>query len=225
MYNKNSIAINKIEIETKSNQADNTNASALNQIASASKLLLHTKLLEIQAKFQLSITEQLEETIVHISPANYIEFALFLRDSDLKFSQLIDLCAVDYQEFNNYNGPRYAVVLQLLSITQNMRLRVKIFLEESNLIIPSITKIWSSADWYEREAFDLFGILFDGHEDLRRILTDYGFIGHPMRKNFPVTGFVEVRYDEEKKRVIYQPITIEERIITPRITREDKYAE
>ncbi len=174
-------------------------------------------------EFSLKIIHALEETTAIVKLKNYSEFMLWLRD-ELSFEQLMDLCGVDYSHYANYEGERYAVVSHLLSIKHNSRLRVKVFIDEDNPILPSITKIWSSANWYEREAFDLYGLLFEGHNDLRRILTDYGFIGHPMQKDFPTTGFVEVRYDEEQKRVIYQPVTIEDRQITPRIIREDNYA-
>jgi NADH-quinone oxidoreductase subunit C len=174
-------------------------------------------------EFGLKIIHALNETTVSVKLSSYIDFLIWAKD-ELSFEQLIDLCTVDYLEYNNYDGARYAVVLHLLSIKNNVRLRVKVFVEEDNPIVPSITKIWSSANWYEREAFDLYGILFEGHNDLRRILTDYGFIGHPMQKDFPTTGFVEMRYDEEQKRVIYQPVTIEDRLTVPRIIREESYA-
>jgi NADH-quinone oxidoreductase subunit C len=138
----------------------------------------------------------------------------------------MDLCGVDYSEYGNatWEGPRFAVVSHLLSVKHNWRLRLKVFApEDSYPLVTSVTPIWNSANWFEREAFDLFGILFDGHEDLRRILTDYGFIGHPFRKDFPVSGNVEMRYDPEQKRVIYQPVTIETREVTPRVVREESY--
>jgi len=150
-----------------------------------------------------------------------------LRDrADLRFEELIDLCGVDYSTYGDdaWDGPRFGIVSHLLSITHNWRLRVRVFAPDDELpVVSSVTDIWPSANWYEREAFDLFGILFEGHNDLRRILTDYGFIGHPFRKDFPVSGYVEMRYDPEQKRVIYQPVTIESREIIPRVIREEKY--
>jgi len=144
----------------------------------------------------------------------------------LQFEQLIDLCGVDYSTWKDaaWDGSRYAVAVHLLSISLNHRLRVRVFAPDDEMpTLPSVTGIWNSANWFEREAFDLYGIIFDGHVDLRRILTDYGFIGHPMRKDFPVTGHVEMRYDAESQRVIYQPVTIEVREITPRVVREENY--
>jgi NADH-quinone oxidoreductase subunit C len=151
-----------------------------------------------------------------------------LRDSDAcKFEQLIDLCGVDYSDLRRcrwQEGPRYAVVSHLLSVSLNQRVRVKVFCTDDDFpMVASVAELWNSANWYEREAFDLFGIVFDGHNDLRRILTDYGFIGHPFRKDFPTSGHVEMRYDAEQRRVVYEPVTIEPREITPRIIREDKY--
>jgi NADH-quinone oxidoreductase subunit C len=140
------------------------------------------------------------------------------------FDILIDLCGVDYLEYGNvrnHDRPRFAVVYHLLSIVNNQRIRVRAFLDDQEPVIDSVVPIWSCANWYEREAFDLFGILFDGHPDLRRILTDYGFIGHPFRKDFPLVGNVEMRYDPEKQRVVYEPVSIEERINVPRVIRDD----
>jgi len=158
---------------------------------------------------------------------NYLEIARALRDdSNCQFEQLIDLCGVDYSNYKEgtYEGPRFCVVSQLLSVSLNQRVRLKLFATDDDMpIVPSLTGIWSSANWFEREAFDLFGIVFDGHNDLRRILTDYGFIGHPFRKDFPTSGHVEMRYDEAAKRVVYQPVSIEPREITPRIIREEGY--
>ena len=169
----------------------------------------------------------LGEVEVVVSADDYHAAALTLRDADgCKFEQLIDLCGVDYSEYKggSYEGPRFCVVLQLLSVSLNQRLRLKVFAADDAMpMVVSVTDIWISADWYEREAFDLFGIMFSGHADLRRILTDYGFIGHPFRKDFPTSGHVEMRYDAEQARVIYQPVTIESREITPRIIREDNY--
>jgi NADH-quinone oxidoreductase subunit C len=167
------------------------------------------------------------EITVTVAPADYLEAALMLRDDPtLRFEQLIDLCGVDYSEYRDqpWEGSRFCVVSHLLSVSQNWRLRLKVFCSDDDVpVISSLNEVWSSANWFEREAFDLYGIIFDGHLDLRRILTDYGFIGHPFRKDFPTSGHVEMRYDPEKKRVIYQPVTIEPRDITPRIIREDNY--
>jgi NADH-quinone oxidoreductase subunit C len=174
--------------------------------------------------FALKIKQDLGEINVEVSLKDYYLFMQhMLAKDEFHFEQLIDLCGVDYSEYNDYIGPKYAVVVHLLSIKHNQRIRVKVFLEDEMPILPSISNIWSSSNWYEREAFDLFGILFEGHNDLRRILTDYGFIGHPMRKEFPTSGFVEMKYDEQQERVVYQPITIEERSITPKIHREQNY--
>jgi NADH-quinone oxidoreductase subunit C len=168
----------------------------------------------------------LGELTVAIPVANYLEAMRQLRDDPaFRFEQLMDLSGIDYSEFTGYQGKRFAAVSQLLSITHNWRLRVKVFAEDDEFpVVPSVMDIWNSANWYEREAFDLFGIHFEGHVDLRRILTDYGFVGHPFRKDFPISGYVEMRYDPEQKRVIYQPVTIEPREVTPRIVREDTYA-
>jgi NADH-quinone oxidoreductase subunit C len=139
---------------------------------------------------------------------------------------MMDLCGVDYSEYKDgaYEGKRYCVVVHLLSISLNQRVRLKVFASDDDFpVLDSITEVWNAANWFEREAYDLFGIVFEGHNDLRRILTDYGFIGHPFRKDFPVSGHVEMRFDAEAKRVIYQPVTIEPREITPRIIREDNY--
>jgi len=167
------------------------------------------------------------ELTVTVSAADYIESALLLRDhADLKFEQNIDLCGVDYSSYKDeaWDGPRFCVVSHLLSVSKNWRVRLKVFCPDDDVpVVASLTDVWSSVNWFEREAFDLYGIIFDGHLDLRRILTDYGFIGHPFRKDFPVSGNVEMRYDAEQKRVIYQPVTIEPREITPRIIREDNY--
>jgi NADH-quinone oxidoreductase subunit C len=170
---------------------------------------------------------KLGEVTVLVTPANYIEAALILRDHPAcKFEQLLDLCGVDYSEYRmgDYDGPRYAIVSHLLSVSLNQRVRLRVFAADDELPeVDSINDVWSSANWFEREAFDLYGIVFLGHADLRRILTDYGFIGHPFRKDFPVSGHVEMIYDAEKKRVVYQPVSIEPREITPRIIREENY--
>ena len=166
------------------------------------------------------------EVTVAIPPDNYADAMRRLRDDPaLRFEQLMDLSGIDYSEFTGYQGRRFAAVSQLLSITHNWRLRVKVFAADDEFpVVASVTDTWDSANWYEREAFDLFGIHFEGHADLRRILTDYGFVGHPFRKDFPISGYVEMRYDPEQKRVIYQPVTIEPREVTPRIVREENYA-
>ncbi|WP_310460167.1 NADH-quinone oxidoreductase subunit C [Sphaerotilus sp.] len=175
----------------------------------------------------VSLVRARGEITVTVKAADSLSIAKTLRDHpDLGFEQLIDLCGVDYSGYRDapYEGLRYAVVTHLLSVRLNWRLRLKVFAADDDFpVVPAFTPLWSSANWFEREAFDMYGIVFDGHDDLRRILTDYGFIGHPMRKDFPVTGHVEMRYDPEQKRVIYQPVTIEPREITPRIIREDNY--
>jgi NADH-quinone oxidoreductase subunit C len=167
------------------------------------------------------------EITVTVKAVDYLATALRLRDDPtLAFEQLVDLCGLDLSAWKDapHDGPRYQVVLHLLSVAKNWRLRLKVTCPDDDLpVVASVNDVWASANWFEREAFDLYGILFDGHTDLRRILTDYGFIGHPMRKDFPVSGHVEMRYDAEQKRVIYQPVSIEPREITPRIVREDNY--
>ncbi|TXC66254.1 NADH-quinone oxidoreductase subunit C [Piscinibacter aquaticus] len=167
------------------------------------------------------------EITITVSAIDYPEAARTLRDhAELKFEQLIDLCGVDYSSWKDqpWDGPRFCVVSHLLSVSKNWRVRLKVFAPDDELpMVKSLTEVWSAANWFEREAFDLYGIVFEGHLDLRRILTDYGFIGHPFRKDFPTSGHVEMRYDPESKRVIYQPVTIEPREITPRIIREDNY--
>lgn len=173
------------------------------------------------------VTLALDEVTVTVAAADYLESMRILRDSDAcKFEQLIDLCGVDYSTYADavQEGARYAVVSHLLSVSLNQRVRVKVFCADDDFpMMASVAELWNSANWYEREAFDLFGIVFDGHNDLRRILTDYGFIGHPFRKDFPLSGHVEMRYDAEQRRVVYEPVSIEPREITPRIIREDKY--
>lgn len=167
------------------------------------------------------------EITVTVVAADYLSVATSLRDdATLFFEQLVDLCGVDYSSYKDEprDGPRFAVVSHLLSVRHNWRVRLKVFCPDDDLpSVDSVTPVWNSANWFEREAFDLYGILFEGHVDLRRILTDYGFIGHPFRKDFPVSGHVEMRYDPEQRRVVYQPVTIEPREITPRIIREDNY--
>ena len=171
----------------------------------------------------------LGEVTIEVAAADYLGVMKALRDEpELAFEELIDLCGVDYSAYGEggWQGKSFAVVSHLLSVNKNWRVRVRVFAEDDEFpSIDSITGIWTSANWYEREAFDLYGIAFPGHGDLRRILTDYGFIGHPFRKDFPVTGYVEMRYDPDQARVIYQPVTIEPRENTPRIVREDTYGD
>ena len=188
---------------------------------------LAANLEKVLGKRAKSIEIALGEVTVVVNADTYFESAMLLRDDpSLAFEQLIDLCGVDYQDFRDgaWSGLRFGVVSHLLSLQHNWRLRVRVFApDDSYPLVASITAVWAAANWFEREAFDLYGILFDGHEDLRRILTDYGFIGHPFRKDFPISGNVEMRYDPELKRVVYQPVTIEAREITPRIVREEQY--
>ena len=173
----------------------------------------------------------LGELTLTVSAADYHDVCQTLRDdARLGFEQLMDLCGLDYSSYKDgahskfTDGPRFAVVNHLLSVTHNWRLRVRVFaVSEDVPVVASVNDLWNSANWFEREAFDLYGIVFEGHLDLRRLLTDYGFVGHPFRKDFPTSGHVEMRYDAEQKRVVYQPVTIEPREITPRIIREDNY--
>lgn len=169
------------------------------------------------------------EVTVEVAAKDYLDAAQDLRDrGDLCFEELIDLSGVDYSAYGNceWGGSRFAVSVHLLSISKNWRLRLRAFAEDDGFpVLDSLVGVWPSANWYEREAFDLYGIMFSGHPDLRRILTDYGFVGHPFRKDFPVSGFVEMRYDPEQGRVVYQPVTIEPRENTPRIVREDHYGD
>ena len=174
-----------------------------------------------------AITVALGEVTVVVKASAYLASMQKLRDDPaLRFEEMIDLCGVDYSSYGEgtWDGLRFAVVVHLLSVEHNWRVRVRVFCPDDDMpLVPSITGIWRSANWFEREAFDLFGILFEGHGDLRRILTDYGFIGHPFRKDFPISGYVEMRYDPEQKRVIYQPVTIEPRENIPRVIREETY--
>ena len=167
------------------------------------------------------------EVTVETRPEHYIDIMTTLRDhEELHFELLVDLCGVDYSTYKNeaWQGKRFAVVCQLLSVKNNQRIRVRVWADNDDFpVVQTVTPIYNSADWYEREAFDLYGIIFNDHADLRRILTDYGFVGHPFRKDFPISGYVEMRYDEKEKRVIYQPVTIEPREITPRVVREENY--
>jgi NADH-quinone oxidoreductase subunit C len=176
----------------------------------------------------VSVKTDLGEVTAVVKAGDLTVAATALRDSpELKVAELIDLCGVDYSAYGgNWDGLRFAVVYHLLSMTHNWRLRLRTFAAEDDFpVVDSVIGIWPGANWYEREAFDLYGIVFTGHPDLRRILTDYGFIGHPFRKDFPVSGNVEMRYDPDQQRVIYQPVTIEPREITPRIIREENYAD
>jgi NADH-quinone oxidoreductase subunit C len=175
----------------------------------------------------IRLKDNLGEVTLEVTAADYLSVITALRDHPtLRFESCIDLCGVDYSTYGDgsYEGPRFAVVLHLLSQTHNWRLRVRAFTADDDLpVIASALDVWPGVNWYEREAFDLYGIVFEGHPDLRRILTDYGFIGHPVPQGLPVSGYVEMRYDPEQKRVIYQPVTIEPREITPRVIREESY--
>jgi len=192
-----------------------------------------TKLETLQQRLQSAFGDEvrlitaLGEVTLEVPAAHYLNICKTLRDqADLRFESMIDLCGMDYLSYGDEirESKRFAVVLHLTSLTHNWRLRVRVFVPDDDFpVLPSVDPIWPAANWYEREAFDLYGILFDGHPDLRRILTDYGFIGHPFRKDFPLSGYVEMRYDETQKRVIYQPVTIEPREVTPRVIREDGY--
>jgi NADH-quinone oxidoreductase subunit C len=186
---------------------------------------------EVFQSQSLDLNLALGELTLTVGARDYFAVAQVLRDdSRFAFEQLIDLCGVDYSDYKNglsgpfADKPRFACVVHLLSIEHNVRLRLRAFaLDDEMPILASLTPLWSSASWFEREAFDMYGLIFEGHEDLRRILTDYGFVGHPFRKDFPLSGHVEMRYDAEQSRVIYQPVTIEPREITPRIVREEHY--
>ena len=177
----------------------------------------------------LNPVERLGELTVELKATDYKNICTRLREEPaLKFEQMIDLCGVDYAAYADKprEGPRFAVVVHLLSLTNNWRLRLRTFCPDDELpVMPSLVDVWPAANWFEREAFDLFGIIFEGHPDLRRILTDYGFVGHPFRKDFPLSGHVEMRYDPEQKRVVYQPVTIDPREVVPRIVRQKHYAE
>jgi NADH-quinone oxidoreductase subunit C len=178
---------------------------------------------------EASLSESLGELVLEVQAQDYPAIAKTLHDTpSLGFEQLIDLCGVDYLQYGDgrWNRSRFAVVVQLLSVAHNWRLRLRVFASDDEFpVLESVTGIWASAGWYEREAFDLYGIMFSGHADLRRILTDYGFIGHPFRKDFPISGNVEMRYDPEQRRVIYEPVSIEPREVTPRIIREEAFGE
>ena len=185
----------------------------------------------LQAAFDpplTSVTVALGEVTVVVAAERLSDVMRALRDRpEFRFESLIDACGVDYSTYGDgaWQGARFAAVYHLLSLSHNHRLRVRAFAVDDDFpILPSVVDVWPAANWFEREAFDLYGIVFDGHPDLRRLLTDYGFVGHPFRKDFPLSGYVEMRYDPEQKRVIYQPVTIEPREITPRVIREENYA-
>jgi NADH-quinone oxidoreductase subunit C len=190
-------------------------------------LQLQQNLTQVLGEQVTDISVALDEVTVKVPAAHYVQVMQTLRDhAQCQFEQLIDLCGMDYSTYGDVgtDGPRFGVVVHLLSISLNQRVRVMVSCPEDDLpMVQSVNHLWNSANWYEREAFDLYGIVFEGHQDLRRILTDYGFIGHPFRKDFPVSGHVEMRYDAERARVIYEPVSIEPREITPRIIREDQY--
>lgn len=188
---------------------------------------LHASVQNILGDKASKIILAFNELTIECQPESYLEIMQTLRDhEDLHFESLVDLCGVDYSTYKNevWQGKRFAVVSQLVSVKNNQRIRVRVWAQDDNLpIVPTVVNVYNSADWYEREAFDMYGIIFNEHPDLRRILTDYGFVGHPFRKDFPISGHVEMRYDEAEKRVVYQPVTIEPREITPRVVREENY--
>ena len=190
---------------------------------------LNASLQEALGERLVSVTTALGELTIVVKDEDLVSVCMTLRDDDkLHFEQLIDLTGVDYSEYSDggYEGLRFAVNYHLLSLKHNWRLRLRVFAADDDFpVLESVVNVWNCANWYEREAFDLYGIMLTGHPDLRRILTDYGFVGHPFRKDFPLSGNVEMRYDPDQKRVIYQPVTIEPRVITPRIVREDNYAD
>jgi NADH-quinone oxidoreductase subunit C len=177
----------------------------------------------------VSLTVALGEVTLVVRAADHLAAARLLRDAPrLRFEQCVDLCGIDYSHYgaDEQQGPRFAVIMHLLSVTHNWRLRVRTFCPDDDLpLLASVIDVWPSVGWFEREAFDLYGIVFEGHPDLRRILTDYGFVGHPFRKDFPISGHVEMRYDPEQRRVIYQPVSIEPREVTPRVIREEGYGQ
>ena len=177
----------------------------------------------------VSVTTATDEVTIVVRAQHLLAAVVTLRDApELKFEELLDVCGLDYSTYGDgaWDGPRFAAVYHLLSIVHNRRVRMRVFAEDDEFpVVDSVVGVWPSANWYEREAFDLYGIMFTGHPDLRRILTDYGFVGHPFRKDFPLSGTVEMRYDPEQQRVIYQPVTIEPREVTPRIVREENFAD
>jgi NADH-quinone oxidoreductase subunit C len=187
------------------------------------------RLYDVLGRESLLPKERLGEVTIEVPATDYRDVCQKLRDHpELRFEQLTDLCGVDYAAYGDRprEGKRFAAVVHLLSIQNNVRLRLRAFCPDDQFpVLASIVEIWPAANWFEREAFDLYGIMFEGHPDLRRILTDYGFVGHPFRKDFPLSGYVEMRYDPEQKRVIYQPVTIDPREVTPRIVREPNYAQ
>ncbi|PKO51394.1 MAG: NADH-quinone oxidoreductase subunit C [Betaproteobacteria bacterium HGW-Betaproteobacteria-2] len=195
---------------------------------------MSARLEKLSEEIKLALGEKLSKLSVHVGEitievkaADLLAVCQTLRDAPaLKFEQLIDLCGVDYAEYGDgtWNGPRFAVVYHFLSISLNQRLRLRVYAEDEDFpVLPTLVNLWPAANWFEREAFDLFGIMFDGHPDLRRLLTDYGFVGHPFRKDFPMIGNVEMRYDPDQQRVIYQPVSIELRNNVPRIIRDEGF--
>lgn len=186
---------------------------------------LHTQLTTVLGEKISRSMNVLSEITLECKAKDYLEVCATLRDhADFKFEQLIDLCGVDYQEYGDgvYEGPRYAVVCHFLSVTHNHRVRLRVFAQDEEFpVLPTLVELWPVANWFEREAFDLYGIMFENHPDLRRLLTDYGFVGHPFRKDFPMIGHVEMRYDPEQQRVIYQPVTIDPRNNVPRVIRDE----
>lgn len=188
----------------------------LEQLAQSIQSLLGERVREMRVA--------LGELTVELARTDLAASCAALRDdAECRFEQLIDLCGVDYLDYGDgeWSGPRFAVVYHLLSLSRNRRLRLRVFVDDDAPVLPSVNAVWNSANWFEREAFDLYGIIFEGHPDLRRILTDYGFVGHPFRKDFPLVGLVEMRYDADKQRVVYEPTKTEERTLIPRIIRED----
>jgi NADH-quinone oxidoreductase subunit C len=194
---------------------------------SAKLTQLVTTVRKVLGERLVSVVVDRQEVTIVLKANTYLESAYLLRDAPgLKFDQLIDLCGVDYSEFadGTWDSARFAAVSHLLSVELNQRIRVRVFAPDDDFpVVASVVDVWTSVNWFEREAFDLFGIVFEGHPDLRRILTDYGFIGHPFRKDFPLSGYVEMHYDPALQRVVYQPVTVEPREITPRVIREQQY--
>ncbi|PKO24402.1 MAG: NADH-quinone oxidoreductase subunit C [Betaproteobacteria bacterium HGW-Betaproteobacteria-8] len=195
---------------------------------------MSARLEKLSEEIKLALGEKLSKLNMHVGEitievkaADFLAICQVLRDAPaLKFEQLIDLCGVDYAEYGDgaWEGPRFAVVCHFLSISLNQRLRLRVYAEDEDFpVLPTLVNLWPAANWFEREAFDLFGIMFDGHPDLRRLLTDYGFVGHPFRKDFPMIGNVEMRYDPDQQRVIYQPVSIELRNNVPRIIRDEGF--
>jgi len=205
--------------------ADSVNNGAVNYAISPEAL--KQAILNALGDLVQSATIALGELTITVSPDHYLAAMKTLQTHDAcRFEQLIDLCGVDYSTYGDgrWEGPRYAAVSHLLSVSLNQRVRVRVFCADDDFpLVKSVNDLWNSANWFEREAFDLYGIVFEGHADLRRILTDYGFIGHPFRKDFPLSGHVEMRYDAERQRVVYEPVSIEPREVTPRVIREENY--